>query len=80
MTGQEARSMLKNPKGGGNYPDNFTEDELQQIGLGYDRMVRFMEKDDPNLRHPYDGTSMVNMDLLLAWSCCWRASSGSVLR
>lgn len=46
--------MLKNPKGGGNYPDNFTEDELQQIGLGYDRMVRFMEKDDPNLRHPYD--------------------------
>ena len=24
------------------------------IGLGYDRMVRFMEKDDPNLRHPYD--------------------------
>ncbi|KAK7385714.1 hypothetical protein VNO78_31528 [Psophocarpus tetragonolobus] len=45
---------LKNPKGGGNYPDNFTEDELQQIGLGYDRMVRFMEKDDPNLRHPFD--------------------------
>lgn len=24
------------------------------IGLGYDRMVRFMERDDPNLRHPYD--------------------------
>lgn len=24
------------------------------IGLGYDRMVRFMDKDDPNLRHPYD--------------------------
>lgn len=24
------------------------------IGLGYDRMVRFMEKDDPDLRHPYD--------------------------
>lgn len=45
---------LKNPRGGGNYADNFTEDELQQIGLGYDRMVRFMEKDDPNLRHPYD--------------------------
>ncbi|XP_027330570.1 uncharacterized protein LOC113846462 [Abrus precatorius] len=45
---------LKNPRGGGNYPNNFTEDELQQIGLGYDRMVRFMEKDDPNLRHPYD--------------------------
>lgn len=45
---------LKNPKGRGNYPDNFSEDLLQQIGLGYDRMVRFMEKDDPNLRHPYD--------------------------
>lgn len=45
---------LKNPRGGGNYPDNFSEDLLQQIGLGYDRMVRFMEKDDPNLRHPYD--------------------------
>lgn len=24
------------------------------IGLGYDRMVRFMSKDDPNLKHPYD--------------------------
>ncbi|KAK7300758.1 hypothetical protein RJT34_11608 [Clitoria ternatea] len=45
---------LKNPRGGGNYADNFTEYELQQIGLGYDRMVQFMEKDDPNLRHPYD--------------------------
>ncbi|KAM5586260.1 hypothetical protein ABKV19_005256 [Rosa sericea] len=43
---------LKNPSR--NYPDNFTQDELQQIGLGYDRMVRFMEKDDPNLRHPDD--------------------------
>ncbi|PON98453.1 hypothetical protein TorRG33x02_056870 [Trema orientale] len=43
---------LKNPHR--NYPDNFTEDELQEIGLGYDRMVRFMEKDDPNLRHPHD--------------------------
>ncbi|KAL6999632.1 hypothetical protein U1Q18_000791 [Sarracenia purpurea var. burkii] len=43
---------LKNPHK--NYPDNFTEEELQMIGLGYDRMVRFMEKDDPNLRHPYD--------------------------
>ena len=43
---------LKNPNR--NYPDNFTEDELQEIGLGYDRMVRFMEKDDPNLRHPHD--------------------------
>ncbi|XP_073297652.1 uncharacterized protein [Primulina huaijiensis] len=37
-----------------NYPDNFSEEELQMIGLGYDRMVRFMEKDDPNLKHPYD--------------------------
>lgn len=43
---------LKNPNK--NYPDNFTEEELQTIGLGYDRMVRFMEKDDPNLRHPHD--------------------------
>ncbi|XVF78836.1 hypothetical protein PTKIN_Ptkin14bG0169200 [Pterospermum kingtungense] len=44
---------LKNP-GKGNHADNFTEEELEAIGLGYDRMVRFMEKDDPNLRHPYD--------------------------
>jgi hypothetical protein len=36
-----------------NQADNFTEDELQQISLSYDRMVRLMEKDDPNLRHPY---------------------------
>ncbi|XP_062096802.1 uncharacterized protein LOC133802503 [Humulus lupulus] len=43
---------LKNPNR--NHPDNFTEDELQEIGLGYDRLVRFMEKDDPNLRHPHD--------------------------
>lgn len=43
---------LKNPHK--NYPDNFTEDELQMIGLGYDRLVRFMEKDDPNLKQPYD--------------------------
>lgn len=43
---------LKNPHG--NYPNNFSEEELQMIGLGYDRMVRFMEKDDPNLKHPYD--------------------------
>lgn len=43
---------LKNPRG--NYPDNFSEEELQMIGLGYDRMVRFLEKDDPNLKHPYD--------------------------
>ncbi|KAL7585586.1 hypothetical protein Lser_V15G45427 [Lactuca serriola] len=43
---------LKNPHG--NYPNNFSEDELQMIGLGYDRMVQFMEKDDPNLKHPYD--------------------------
>ncbi|KAL6543784.1 hypothetical protein OROGR_010281 [Orobanche gracilis] len=43
---------LKNPHK--NYPDNFSEEELQMIGLGYDRMVRFMDKDDPNLKHPYD--------------------------
>ncbi|KAB1216482.1 hypothetical protein CJ030_MR4G018577 [Morella rubra] len=45
--------LHKNPKNS-NHADNFTEDELQEIGLGYDRMVRFMEKDDPRLRHPYD--------------------------
>ncbi|XP_065861955.1 uncharacterized protein [Euphorbia lathyris] len=43
---------LKNPNR--NHADNFSEDELNMIGLGYDRMVRFMEKDDPNLKHPYD--------------------------
>lgn len=43
---------LKNPSK--NHADNFSEEELEMIGLGYDRMVRFMEKDDPNLRHPYD--------------------------
>ncbi|XP_021741487.1 uncharacterized protein LOC110707752 [Chenopodium quinoa] len=43
---------LKNPHK--SYPDNFSEDELQMIGLGYDRMVRFMSKDDPRLKHPYD--------------------------
>ncbi|KAK3405651.1 hypothetical protein EUGRSUZ_K01881 [Eucalyptus grandis] len=37
-----------------NHADIFSEEELEAIGLGYDRMVRFMEKDDPNLRHPYD--------------------------
>lgn len=44
---------LKNPNSH-NYADNFSEAELQMMGLGYDRMVRFMAKDDPNLRHPYD--------------------------
>ncbi|KAI3802962.1 hypothetical protein L1987_31109 [Smallanthus sonchifolius] len=43
---------LKNPHG--NYPNNFSEEELQMIRLGYDRMLQFMEKDDPNLKHPYD--------------------------
>ncbi|EEF37843.1 conserved hypothetical protein [Ricinus communis] len=43
---------LKNPNK--NYADNLSEDELNLIGLGYDRMVRFMEKDDPNIKHPYD--------------------------
>ncbi|RWW64271.1 hypothetical protein BHE74_00028505 [Ensete ventricosum] len=38
----------------GNQADSFTDDELQAVGLGYDRAVRFMSKDDPNLRHPYD--------------------------
>ncbi|KAJ4823148.1 hypothetical protein Tsubulata_016381 [Turnera subulata] len=45
---------LKNPHGPNNYAGNFTEEELNMIGLGYDRMVRFMEKDDPNLKHPHD--------------------------
>lgn len=36
------------------HPDKFTEEELEMIGLGYDRMVRFMDKDDPRLRHPND--------------------------
>ncbi|KAG6403833.1 hypothetical protein SASPL_136066 [Salvia splendens] len=44
--------QLKNPHK--NYPDNFSEEELQMIGLGYDRLVKFMDKDDPNLKHPYD--------------------------
>ncbi|GAB4849386.1 hypothetical protein Ancab_004183 [Ancistrocladus abbreviatus] len=43
---------LKNPHK--NHADNFSEEELQMMGLGYDRMVRFMSKDDPNLKHPYD--------------------------
>ncbi|XP_074567544.1 uncharacterized protein LOC141824202 [Curcuma longa] len=38
----------------GNQADNFTDDELQAIGLGYDRAVRFLSKDHPLLRHPYD--------------------------
>ncbi|KAG6403615.1 hypothetical protein SASPL_135841 [Salvia splendens] len=42
---------LKNPHK--YYPDNISEEELQMIGLGYDRLVRFMDKDDPNLKHPY---------------------------
>ncbi|KAA0066766.1 uncharacterized protein E5676_scaffold384G00980 [Cucumis melo var. makuwa] len=46
--------FYRRKKPNSNYADNFSEDELQQIGLGYDRMVRFIEKDDPNLRHPYD--------------------------
>jgi hypothetical protein len=45
--------LCRNPKSQ-NQADNFNDDELQQIGLGYDRMVYFMEKDDPNLRHPFD--------------------------
>lgn len=42
-----------NPKST-NQADQFSDDELQTIGLGYDRSVRFMEKNDPNLRHPHD--------------------------
>jgi hypothetical protein len=45
--------LRRNPKSQ-NQADNFTDDKLQQIDLSYDRMVRFMEKDDPKLRHPFD--------------------------
>eukprot|EP01018_Ginkgo_biloba_P020689 Gb_09926 [translate_table: standard] len=34
--------------------EEFTEDELQMVGLGYYRSVRFKDKDDPTLRHPHD--------------------------
>ncbi|XP_078151779.1 uncharacterized protein LOC144547046 [Carex rostrata] len=38
-----------------NQADSFTEEELEILGLGYDRAVRFMDgPDDPRLRHPYD--------------------------
>ncbi|KAJ4806793.1 hypothetical protein LUZ62_019359 [Rhynchospora pubera] len=38
-----------------NQADSFTEQELEMIGLGYNRAVRFMSgPDDPNLRHPHD--------------------------
>jgi hypothetical protein len=50
---RRAEGRCRDPKSQ-NQADNFTNDELQQIGLGYDRMVCFMEKDDPNLRHPFD--------------------------
>jgi hypothetical protein len=46
-------SLRRNPKSQ-NQADNFTGDELKQIGLGYDQMVHFMEKDDPNFIHPFD--------------------------
>lgn len=34
--------------------EEFTEEELQMIGLGYERTVRFKEPNDPSLRHPLD--------------------------
>lgn len=35
--------------------DAFTDAELEMIGMGYDRAVRFMDgPDDPRLRHPHD--------------------------
>ncbi|KAF8704242.1 hypothetical protein HU200_031740 [Digitaria exilis] len=35
--------------------DTFTDEELEMIGMGYDRAVRFMDgPDDPRLRHPHD--------------------------
>ncbi|MQL92470.1 hypothetical protein Taro_025093 [Colocasia esculenta] len=46
--------FYRHAKPGADQADAFTDEELQMIGLGYDRMVRFMEKDDPRLRHPHD--------------------------
>ncbi|BAF15123.1 Os04g0497900 [Oryza sativa Japonica Group] len=38
-----------------NQADAFTDAELEMIGLGYDRSVRFMDgPDDPRLRHRHD--------------------------
>ncbi|KAG8065174.1 hypothetical protein GUJ93_ZPchr0004g39551 [Zizania palustris] len=38
-----------------NQADAFSDAELEMIGLGYDRAVRFMDgHDDPRLRHPHD--------------------------
>ena len=35
--------------------DAFTDAELEMIGMGYDRAVRFMDgPDDPRLQHPHD--------------------------
>lgn len=42
-----------------NQADSFTDEELEMIGLGYDRSVRFMSPDDPNLRHPHDWYQVV---------------------
>lgn len=39
---------------GENQEEEFTEEELQMIGLGYERTVRFKEPDDPTLKHPLD--------------------------
>ncbi|KAJ1271730.1 hypothetical protein BS78_06G148600 [Paspalum vaginatum] len=37
------------------HADSFTDAELEMIGMGYDRAVRFMDgPDDPRLRHPHD--------------------------
>ncbi|KAK8961227.1 hypothetical protein KSP40_PGU017790 [Platanthera guangdongensis] len=47
-------SFYRRSRTSADQPDSFTDDELEMIGLGYDRAVRFMSKDDPMLRHPHD--------------------------
>ncbi|KAM0997989.1 hypothetical protein ACFX13_007908 [Malus domestica] len=66
---------------GRKYTDNFTDDELQQIGLGYDWMVRFMEKDNPNLRHPHDWYKHGEYGAVhVMRGCCWPTDPGEVHR
>lgn len=50
----ENRFYRRSPAASPDHPESFTEEELEMIGLGYDRAVRFMPKDDPQLRHPHD--------------------------
>jgi hypothetical protein len=61
-----------------NQADSFTEEELEMIGLGYDRAVRFMSgPDDPRLRHPHDwyysgafctcGNFVITLECIMHW-------------